>query len=179
MYVKPIGLCIIYSFEVFQQIHVSNKLTLFCFLLYYTSCPVKVALTFLVICKAFVLHSCITGIKIPRLPNIRLVGGDVSNAGRVEVRVNNQWGTICDDGFDINDANVICRMFGKERLGILVCETNSTYMYIVCNSDATVDVSWKGKLQKLYVAIFVYQNHDHDLNQWRWALKWQTLRRCC
>ena len=25
---------------------------------------------------------------------------------------NNQWGGICDNGYDINDAHVICRMLG-------------------------------------------------------------------
>ena len=43
---------------------------------------------------------------------IRLQGGNFVNEGRVEVYCNGHWGTICDDGFGSDDANIICKQLG-------------------------------------------------------------------
>ena len=52
--------------------------------------------------------------------DVRLVNGDTIYEGRVEVCINNDWHTVCDDGWSSTDARVVCRHLGYSYTG---CES--------------------------------------------------------
>ncbi|CAB4035420.1 lysyl oxidase homolog 2A-like, partial [Paramuricea clavata] len=56
-----------------------------------------------------------------QLKEVRLVGGKNSSEGRVEVKINGEWGTVCGDHWHVKSAMIVCR-----ELGLNFAEKNIT-----------------------------------------------------
>ena len=56
---------------------------------------------------------------------LRLVGGNNEQEGRIEILYYGSWGTVCDQLFNFNSANVACRRLGFP--GALSIRTNISF----------------------------------------------------
>ena len=76
-------------------------------------------------CTCYCYHKlCDHSVKGCTDGDVMLVGGNTANEGRVEICVNNTYGTVCDDMFDVSEAAVVCKQLEFNE---------STYEYLCMN----------------------------------------------
>ena len=76
--------------------------------------------------------------------DIRLVAGARDSEGRVEVCNQNRWGSVCDIGWGMNDANVACRQagFGSGSVKLLNVSSQSTISSVIAASAVLANAAF-------------------------------------
>ncbi|XP_036003938.1 deleted in malignant brain tumors 1 protein-like [Fundulus heteroclitus] len=93
---------------------------------------------------------------------VRLIGPSRC-AGRVEVYYSNGWQTVCDDGWDLNDAQVVCRQLG---CGTALIATHSAYFGKGTDKIVFDDVACMGsETHLIQCSKRGYLSHDCTHNQ--------------
>ena len=71
----------------------------------------------LTLCIVSLIYAASVACAVCNYDDIRLVGGLYDNEGRVELCINNTWGTVCDDEWHDDDASVVCVQLGYTPTG--------------------------------------------------------------
>ena len=77
---------------------------------------------------------CILGATVS---NIRIIG-DTPGADRVEVNISGSWSTVCDDGWSLTEADVVCRQLGYTGATNFTSGTTTNNMFGIADQQQSI-----------------------------------------
>ena len=83
----------------------------------------------------------------------------------MEVNYNGEWGTVCDDGWDYNDARVVCRHLGFGSYGTAIVSAGfgqGSGSILLSNVTCTGSESTLASCGHLGVGVTRSCNHSED-----------------
>ncbi|KAG5895778.1 hypothetical protein JTB14_001625 [Gonioctena quinquepunctata] len=119
----------------------------------------------------------------PKVP-IRLLGGSSETEGRLQLKINDQWGTVCNYGWTMKNAALVCQQLGYvlnpddwnlERNEVPAAGTAETVILsnIQCD-DFDLDIT---KCKSESTADFLNScNHDNDVGVRCYKTSWAGVR---
>ncbi|CAG9761945.1 unnamed protein product [Ceutorhynchus assimilis] len=93
-------------------------------------------------------------VQIEPKATIRLLGGNAETEGRLQVKINNQWGTVCNYGWTMQNAALVCQQLGY------VLNPNDWYLERIEIPDA-------GKTDPIILSNVDCQDYDFDVSKCR------------
>jgi hypothetical protein len=99
--------------------------------------------------------------------DVRLSGSHSTTEGRVEIYYNGYWGTVCNEGFDLKDAEVVCRQLGFSDFAVIPYSSNdygegSGYIWLA-NIDCDGSESYLSECTSWGWGLTYYCSHKQDV----------------
>ena len=93
--------------------------------------------------------------------DIRLAGGDEAYEGSVEVCFHGQWGTVCQDNWDVLDALTVCRILGYGDSGVAI-PTRYNYFDFTEYGPVLIDEVECNNTETSFLECLSVEPGDHD-----------------